>query len=123
MAKKQLTDRQKLFLQFLFSDEAQGSPAKAKVLAGYSDTYPTSDLCKSLEDEILDATKAFLSRSAPKAAISLVEVLTNPTELGIKEKIVVAKDVLDRVGLSKTEKVEVKGGGLFYLHRKDDEID
>lgn len=121
MARKDLNEQQKLFLEYLFSEEARGNAAKAKLLAGYSADYPTSRLCKALEEEILDATKAFLTRSGPKAAISLVEVLTNPMELGIKEKIVVAKDILDRIGLAKTEKVEVQGGGIFYLPAKDSE--
>ena len=115
---KKLTDQQQLFLEVLF-EEANGSVSVAKKLAGYSDTYPTSQLIKVLEDEILDATRKFLSRSGPKAAISLVGVLDNPTELGIKEKIMAAKDILDRIGVAKTEKVEIGGSGIFILPSKE----
>jgi hypothetical protein len=37
----------------------------------------------------------------------MFEVMNNPTDLGNKEKMAAAKDVLDRSGFIKTEKVEV----------------
>lgn len=118
MAKK-LTDQQQVFLEVLFG-AAKGDVVVAKKLAGYSETYPVSQIIKNLEDEIIDVTKKFLSRSGPKAAISLVDVLDNPTTLGIKEKLAAAKDILDRIGVSKTEKVEVGGsGGIFILPAKE----
>ena len=46
--------------------------------------------------------------------------LQDPTQLGIKEKMTAAKDVLDRAGLGKVEKVDVtSGGGIFYLPPKE----
>ena len=57
---------------------------------------------------------------APKAAFSMANVLDDPTELGIKEKMVAAKDLLDRTGHAKTEKMEVTSStGLFILPPKD----
>lgn len=117
-----LTDQQKLFLEVLF-DQAKGDILKAKRLAGYHDGYPTSSVVKTLQDEIVEATKSFLARSGPKAAISLVDVLDNPTELGIKEKIAAARDILDRVGVSKTEKIDVSTNGIFVLPAKRGEND
>ena len=41
--------------------------------------------------------------------------LVDPTELGIRDKMVAAKDLLDRVGLVKTEKMEVQASGGVVL--------
>lgn len=117
---KVLTDQQKHFLEVLF-DEAGGDVVTAKKLAGYSDTYPASAVMKVLEDEIIAATKQFLSRNGPKAAIALTGALLNPTELGLKEKVAAARDILDRIGVSKTEKLDVSGGGIVILPSKSEE--
>lgn len=119
---KNLTDQQKLFLEVLF-DQAGGDAVKAKKLAGYSDTYPTSQVIKTLEEEIVNATKQFLSRNGPKAAIGLVGVLDNPLDLGTKEKLAAAKDILDRIGVSKTEKIDVGSSGIFILPSKKSDED
>ena len=53
--------------------------------------------------------------------MALVDALSDPTELGIKEKMAAAKDLLDRAGLGKVDKVDVtsNGGGIFYLPPKE----
>lgn len=117
-----LTDQQKLLLEVLF-DEAQGDIVKAKKLANYSPTYPTSAIIKTLENEIIEATKLYLSRNAPKAALGLVSVLDNPTNLGNKDKLAAAKDLLDRIGVSKTEKIDITSNGLFILPAKSVDSD
>lgn len=119
MAKRALTDQQKLFLEVLF-DQAEGDFVTAKKLAGYSEGYPTSQVVATLQDEIIEATKAYLARSGPKAAFRLVGVLSNPLELGVKEVMAAAKDILDRAGVVKTEKVEMSGNGIFILPAKDE---
>tara|TARA_X000001382_G_C3147567_1_gene171792 strand:- start:304 stop:678 length:375 start_codon:yes stop_codon:yes gene_type:complete len=116
---KELTQKQRLFLDVLF-DKAHGNIVQAKKLAGYSDATSSSEVVRSLKDEINDATKEYLARVAPRAAFSMANVLDDPTELGIKEKIVAAKDLLDRTGHAKTEKMEVSSStGLFILPPKD----
>ena len=116
---RELTEKQRLFLDVLF-DKAQGSIVQAKKLAGYSDGTSSSEVVRSLKDEINEATREYLARVAPKAAFSMANVLDDPTELGIKEKIVAAKDLLDRTGHAKTEKMEViSSTGLFILPPKD----
>jgi hypothetical protein len=46
--------------------------------------------------------------------------MVDPTELGLREKLSAAKDLLDRVGLVKTEKVQVEAtNGLMILPPKD----
>ena len=116
---RELTEKQRLFLDVLF-DKAQGSIVQAKKLAGYSDGTSSSEVVRSLKDEINEATREYLARVAPKAAFSMANVLDDPTELGIKEKMVAAKDLLDRTGHAKTEKMEVTSStGLFILPPKD----
>jgi hypothetical protein len=52
----------------------------------------------------------------------MFEIMNNPTDLGNKEKMAAAKDVLDRSGFVKTEKVEVSAASpLFILPQKDNE--
>jgi len=47
-------------------------------------------------------------------------VMQDPADLGVKEKMAAAKDLLDRAGFTKTEKVEVKSSDpLFILPAKE----
>ena len=113
-----LTERQQKFLAVLF-DEAGGDVVAAKKLAGYSETSSTTDIVKSMKEEILEATQLFMSRNAPKAAVAMVSGLYDPTELGIRDRLSASKDVLDRVGLVKPEKVQVEAsGGVMLLPPK-----
>ena len=117
---RNLTPNQQKFLEVLF-DEAGGDVVSAKKIAGYSENTPTRLIVESLKDEISEATRSYLSRTAPKAAMAMVSALSDPTELGIKDKMAAAKDLLDRAGLGKVEKVDVSssGGGIFYLPPKE----
>lgn len=116
---KKLNEKQQLFMQVLF-DEAQGDVVQAKKLAGYSDGTATRIIVEALKDEIFEATKTYMSRLGPKAAVAYGSALMDPTQLGIKEKMVAAKDLLDRAGLGKVDKVDVtSGGGIFYLPPKE----
>lgn len=116
---KQLTELQQKFLEVLF-DEAGGDVVAAKKLAGYSDNTPTRLIVDALKDEITEATRTYFSRIAPKAAMAMTQALYDPTELGLRDKMSAAKDLLDRAGLGKTEKVDVtSSGGVFYLPPKE----
>jgi hypothetical protein len=116
---KQLTEMQQKFLEVLF-DEANGDVVQAKKLAGYSDNTPTRLIVDALKDEITEATRTYFSRIAPKAAMAMTQALYDPTELGLRDKMSAAKDLLDRAGLGKTEKVDVtSSGGVFYLPPKE----
>jgi hypothetical protein len=116
---RNLTENQQKFLEVLF-EEAQGDVVLAKQLAGYSDKTPTRLIIESLKDEIAEATRSYFARSAPKAVMALAGALNDPTQLGLKEKMAAAKDLLDRAGLGKVEKMEVTGsGGVFYLPPKE----
>ena len=119
---KNLTEKQAAFLAALF-DEAAGDVVKAKLIAGYAESTSTTDIVKGLRDEVLEATQLFMARNAPRAAMAMVSI-TDPTELGIKEKITAAKELLDRSGLVKTEKLQVESsGGIMLLPAKNDSED
>ena len=117
---RQLTENQQKFLEVLF-DEAAGDVVLAKKLAGYSDNTPTRLIIEALKDEISEATRTYFARSAPKAVMALVGALSDPTELGIRDKMAAAKDLLDRAGLGKVDKVDVSSssGGVFILPSKE----
>ena len=118
---RNLTEKQQKFLDVLF-EEAGGNLVTARKLAGYADGVSTKAISESLAEEIADLTKKFISSSAVKAAYSMFEVMNNPTDLGNKEKMAAAKDVLDRSGFIKTEKVEVSAANpLFILPQKANE--
>tara|TARA_R110002020_G_scaffold465159_2_gene686413 strand:- start:606 stop:977 length:372 start_codon:yes stop_codon:yes gene_type:complete len=122
MARK-LTERQQRFLDALFTD-ANGSIKDAKIIAGYSPTTNNQEIIQSLKEEILEATQIYMASNAPKAAMAMVGGLYDPTELGIRDKMTAAKELLDRAGLVKTEKMQVEStGGVMLLPPKNESSD
>ena len=111
---RELNERQQKFLEVLF-EEAGGDVVAAKKLAGYSETTATTAIVKGLKEEILEATQMYMARNAPKAAMAMTGALYDPTELGIRDKMSAAKELLDRVGLVKTEKMQVEASGGVML--------
>ena len=120
---RELTERQKTFLQVLF-DGAGGDVKQAKVLAGYSENTNPHHIIQSLRQEIIERAELEMAAHAPKAVMSMVGVLDDPTEIGTREKLLASQQILDRVGLSKVEKINVetnKPVGLFVLPAKKEE--
>jgi len=111
---RQLTEKQQMLLNVLF-EEAAGDIVQAKKLAGYADSSSTMEIVKGIKEEILEATQMYMARNAPKAAIAMTHALYDPTELGIRDKMSAAKELLDRTGLVKTEKVQVEASGGVML--------
>ena len=53
----------------------------------------------------------------------MVDVLNNPSELGNQHRLNAAKELLDRVGIHKTDKVEVTApSGIMLLPPKDTHV-
>ena len=122
MARK-LTERQQKFIDALFA-EANGSVKDAKIIAGYSPNTNNHEIIKAMKEEILEATQLYMASNAPRAAMAMVEGLVDPTELGIRDKMSAAKELLDRTGLIKTEKVQVEAsGGVMLMPKKQTEDD
>lgn len=118
---RELTDKQQKFLQVLF-DEANGDVPLAKKLAGYAEGTSTTDIVTGLKEEILEATQIYMARNAPQAAVALAGGMLDPTQLGIRDKLSAAKELLDRTGLVKTEKMQVEStGGVMLMPPKKQE--
>jgi len=120
---KELSEQHKRFLEVLFTD-ASGNINQAMKMAGFSDGYSRRTLTNYLKEEIIEATQLYIAMAAPKAAVAMINAIDDPTELGLKEKMSAAKDLLDRAGLIKTEKVQVEStGGIMVLPAKEREED
>ena len=49
----------------------------------------------------------------------MVNGIEDPTQLGLRDKMIAAKELLDRTGLIKTEKVQVEStGGVMLMPAK-----
>ena len=60
-----------------------------------------------------------MASNAPKAAFAMVNGIDDPTQLGIRDKMNAAKELLDRTGLVKTEKMQVEStGGVMLMPAK-----
>ncbi len=115
---KNLTEKQSMFLEALFGP-AKGNYVLAKQIAGYAETVATSQVVEPLRDEIALRTRNFISENGPKAVWAMMDIMENPTDLGNKEKMAVAKDFLDRAGFKVSDKVEVSSSSpLFILPEK-----
>lgn len=121
---KELTTKQSSFLENLVV--CNGDTKKAGELAGYSAASVPS-VVKSLKTEILDMAEGILAQSAPKAALKLVDIMDSSEPIPQANiRIQAAQTILDRVGLGKTDRLDVNvnnnGGGLFILPAKNETV-
>jgi len=76
---------------------------------------------------VIDLASEVLARSAPRAAFKLIEVMDSDRPVPqANNKLQAAQNILDRVGVTKTERLNVNhmsGGGIFILPEKQDVID
>ena len=117
-SKRELTEKQQSFLEHLV--ETQGDAKKAAELAGYKSHY--HHVVKTLKNEILELTQEVLANSAPRAAFKLVEIMdsTKPV-IQANNKLAAAQTLLDRVGVTKVDKVDVNhtvNSGIFLMPDK-----
>jgi phage terminase small subunit len=120
--KRNLTEKQQSFLDNIVTTE--GDFKKSAELAGYSGNH--YQILKSLKQEVVDLASDVLARSAPKAAFKLIEMVESDRPVPqASQKLAAAQTILDRVGVSKTDRVEVNHnvqGGIFVLPAKDEVI-
>ena len=119
--KRSLTDTQEKFLDVLFG-EARGDPRKAGELAGYSEnSYPK--VLRNLKSEIVSRAETYLATHSAKAATKMVDMMDEDgTTPHANIRLEAAKQILDRIGISKKEKLDVNlkaVHGLFILPAKD----
>tara|TARA_B100000497_G_C7440520_1_gene274159 strand:- start:153 stop:545 length:393 start_codon:yes stop_codon:yes gene_type:complete len=120
---KELTTRQQSFLDHLVS--CNGDSKRAADLAGYAEGSYTS-VVKALKTEIIELAENILAQNAPKASLKLVEVMdsTNPIPQA-NVRLQAAQTLLDRVGIGKTDKLDVNlqnTNGLFILPAKQEVV-
>ena len=120
---KELTIKQQSFLDHLVS--CNGDTKRAAELAGYAEGSYTS-VVKALKTEIIELAENILAQNAPKASLKLVEVMdsTDPIPQA-NVRLQAAQTLLDRVGLSKTDKLDVNlqtTNGLFILPAKQEVV-
>ena len=116
--KRTLTEKQQSFLNNLI--ETKGDLKLSAELAGYAGNH--YQVINSLKQEIVELASTVLAREAPKAAFKLVEVMDSDTAMPqANVKIQAAQTILDRVGVAKTERLQVDqnvNGGIFILPEK-----
>ena len=116
---RQLTIKQENFLNNLI--ETKGDLKLSAELAGYSGNH--YQVIQSLKKEIVDLATNVLAREAPRAAFKLVEVMSSTDAIPQANiKLQAAQTILDRVGVSKTERIDVNhnvSGGIFILPEKE----
>ena len=117
-----MTEQQEKLLNALFG-EAQGNFREAMNIAGYAQTEYPARLIRSLKAEIIERAEYMLAANAPKAVLSMSGILDDPSALGNKDRLAAAKEILDRAGIVKTEKVEHKtnGAAIVFLPPLEDE--
>ena len=117
--KKELTEMQQIFLDNVVT--TGGDLKKAAELAGYKGNH--YQVIKSLKDELVDMAQNLLANNAPKAAMKLVEVMESDRPVPqASSKLQAAQTILDRVGVAKTERLNIDhnvSGGLFILPQKE----
>jgi phage terminase small subunit len=115
---RKLTEKQENFLNNLV--ETKGDLKLSAELAGYSGNH--YQVIQALRQEIVDLASNVLAREAPRAAFKLIEVMSSADAMPQANiKLQAAQTILDRVGVSKTEKVDVNHnvtGGIFILPEK-----
>ena len=116
---KVLTEKQQSFLDHLIT--TNGNPKEAAELAGYSGNY--HQVIKALRQEVIQLASDVLARSAPQAAFKLVDIMNSDKPIPqVSNKLQAAQTILDRVGVSKSDKLDVThstSGGLFILPKKE----
>ena len=117
---KTLTEKQQKFLDCLI--DTNGNPKEAAKLAGYTGNH--YQVVRALKDEIIDLATDVLAHSAPEAAFKLVDIMQTDRPIPqISNKLQAAQSILDRVGVTKKERLEVNhntSGGVFILPAKKD---
>ena len=114
--KRELTVKQQSFLEHLI--DTQGDAKAAAELAGYTSHY--HHVVKTLKSEILELTQEILANAAPRAAFKLVEIMDSKKPvIQAGNKLTAAQTLLDRVGVSKVDKLDVthsmNAGGIFLM--------
>lgn len=108
---KQLTEKQEKLLNLLFEDEFINNPRGAMRAAGYSDYTTFNEIVSGIKESIIEKTDQYLALHAAKAVQGVLDVLDNSEQKGAKARLEAASMILDRVGITKKERLEVEHKG------------
>lgn len=116
--RKELTPEHQAFIDALLAHKGVVSAAAKE--CGFSEQYGYV-LMKTLREDIIAAAEHVLALHTPKAVFALIDGVDGKLEMGANNVIESAKQILDRAGLVKKDKVEVTGpaGGIFILPVKE----
>jgi len=116
-------ERQILFFKVLV--DSKGNLAKAREAADYSNQY-AHVLVRKYKNFWLDKIEDKLLLTGMRAAATFEDILNsedpNVDVKGADLKMKAGNQVLDRIGISRTDKVQVdvvSDGGIFILPKKD----
>jgi coenzyme F420-reducing hydrogenase delta subunit len=119
--KTELSEQQKTFLTALFG-QANGNAKQAAEMAGYSESY-YPELVRNLKEEIINRAEEILAAHSPKAALGMIHALDEDGSTpGVNIRMEAAKQILDRVGVSKKERIDMnvkQATGIFILPPKN----
>jgi len=119
---REYTEKQRKFLEEYAKNDFRDA-RKCLVAAGYS-AKNTSVALTSLKPDIQEIAQSLLLEAAPSAARSLVSIIESDKPLPASDhKIKAAKEILDRAGIVKPERVQHEhnvSGGLFILPAKQE---
>ena len=119
---RKYTAKQKKFLK-LYAENGFSNSRECAEKAGYR-TDKHLEIVNQLKDDILEITKDLLLSRAPEAATAMIDIVSSEKPIpNAQQKLAAAKEVLDRVGVVKPEKVEHEHkvtGGLFLIPTKQE---
>lgn len=117
--KANLTEKQTSFIHWLFHDSIKGNVREAMNKAGYSAKASPAGVIAPLKDIIKEKAENIIISASGEAAFAMVDALRDPSEMYVKEKVVIAKELLDRSGIVKQDKLQItgdgSGGNVFFL--------
>lgn len=117
--KKELTEKQRAFIEALGDPEVMGDLRKAARKAGYSDKTKMSEILPSIADAVREASKEFLAQNSFKAAWAIIGTMTNPNDAGATTRLKAAESLLSRVGVKESEvAVNIPKSGVVILPAK-----
>lgn len=116
---REFTERQRTFLELLVQNDFK-EPTKLLKKAGYKDAAWAH--IYALKEDIKEIAEGILIGHTPSAALTLVEVMVSDKPVpNSGARLTAAKEILDRVGLTKEERVKHQVehvGGIFMIPAK-----
>lgn len=110
---KTLTTQQEVFVNTFLTECFAGTEQHlaaviAKNTAGYVEEYPLDSILTVVSHELVRRCQGRLTLAAPKAIAETVGVMIDPTKDGSRRILEAANSILDRVGITKKDHMELE---------------